>query len=90
MNNDKVGEWGPEYVEELVGLWEDLLQELYKYQGDYDAAVVHNYLKWKNSSHHNSFLFTIGEPMLVQARTAGKLSMQSKRPFWFVQHVGPV
>ena len=41
MNNDKVGELGPEYVEELVGLWEDLLQELNKHQGDYDAAVVH-------------------------------------------------
>ena len=45
MTDNEVGDWGPEHVEELVGLWKDLLPEVKKHQGDYDAAMVCNYLK---------------------------------------------
>ena len=59
MNDNEVGNWGPEHVGELVGLWEDLLQEVWKFQGDYNAAMVYNYLNWKNLSQHDiRFLFS--------------------------------
>ena len=90
MTDNEVGDWGPEHMEELVGLWEDLLQEVKKCQGDYNAAMVRNYLKQKYLSQHNiRFLFETREPVLVQARIAGKLSVWSEGPFQFVQYVGP-
>ena len=85
MTDDEVGDWGPEHVEELVGLWEDLLYELKKHQGDYNAAMMCNYLKQKKLSQYDiRFLFAAGEPELVQARMAGKLSVCSKGPLLFV------
>ena len=72
-------------MEELVGLWEDLLQEVRKRQGDNDATMVCNYLKQKNLSQYNiRFFFAAGKPVLVQAGMAGKLSIWSEGPFWFV------
>ena len=48
-------------MEELVGLWEDLLQEVRKCQEDYNVAIVRNYLKWKDLSQHDiRFLFAAG------------------------------
>ena len=88
MTDNEVGDWGPEHVEELVRLWEDLLQEVRKHQVDYYAVIVRNYLNQENLSHYNiRFLFTAGEPVLVQARTAAKLTMWSKGPFHFVHYV---
>ena len=72
MTDDEVGDWDTEHMEELVRLWEYLLQEVRKCQGDYDAAIVYNYLKWKNVSQHGiRFLFAMGSQCWCQPEWHG-------------------
>ena len=76
MTDNEVGDWGLEHVEELVGPWGDLVQQVRKCQGDYNANMMCNYLKQKNLSQHDiRFLFATRGQVLVQARMAGKLGV---------------
>ena len=44
MEEDLV-EWGSHHVEELLGLWEEILAEVGQDQANYDANMMRNYIK---------------------------------------------
>ena len=86
---DDLVEWGPQHVEELLGLWEELLAEVGQCQVDYDANMTRNYTRRRGLARVDvRFEFTPGQQVIMRAKPAGKLKVRAKGPYQFVRYVG--
>ena len=86
---DDLVKWGPQHMEELLGLWEELLAEVGQRQADYDANMTRNYTRQRGLARVDvHFEFTPGQQVIMWAKPAGKLRVHAKGPYQFVRYVG--
>ena len=44
LSDEEVEEWGPAQVEEQVGIWAEIFEEVRRREGQYDANMIKGYL----------------------------------------------
>ena len=85
MSHDELEEWGPAQVEEQVGIWAEIFEEVRKREGQYDENMVKSYLKRKGLAKVDvRFCFAEGDQVLRLARRDSKLSPRAWGPYVFV------
>ena len=75
LSDAELEEWGPAQVEEQVGIWAEIFNEVRKCEGQYDSNIVKGYLQCKGIAKVDvHFCFAEGDQVLRLAYRDSKLS----------------
>ena len=86
---DYVAEIGQEECAQLVGIWEDLYQEVRVRQRKYDAKMLEQYQQRSDLAEYDvRFIFSPGDMVLLKQREKGKMKTRSTGPHTFVRYEG--
>ena len=76
-------------VEAMVGIWEDLHEEVTMRQIRYDRDMVKQYLRQRQLAEQDvRFIFAPGDPVLLRAKEPGKLKCRAVGPYVFQKYTG--
>ena len=88
-NEEDLAEVGPEECERLVGIWEDLYQEIRVRQKQYDSKMLEQYQRRADLADYDvRFIFSPGDMVLLKQREKGKMKTKSTGPHTFVRYEG--
>ena len=78
-------------IEQEVGVWREIFQEIKERHDQYDRKMVREYLRRQRLAEHDvRFLFSPGDKVLLRHVVPGKLNLKVKGPYVFVRYTGPL
>ena len=87
LSDAELEEWVPAQVEEQVGIWAEIFDEVRKCEGQYDNNMIKGYLQCKGIAKVDVyFCFAEGDQVLCLARRDLELSPCTWGPYIFVRY----